>query len=111
MSDNQWSELNNTGSFELLNDYDENPFIISRKLIEDGRTNFILENEININVPVRLIQGKKDVDVSWETANLIKKRATGSDIKVLLLNEADHRLSSPDQLEFINQVTEELLKL
>lgn len=109
MSAEQKQELENKGFFELPNDYDA-PYIITKKLIEDGRNNALLGNEININVPVRLVQGKKDADVPWETAGRIKDALTSDDVDVILIEDADHRLSSPNQLALTDEVISTLSK-
>ena len=103
MSEDQKEFLRVQGYFELLNDYG-NPYIITQKLLEDGRRHSLLDGTININIPVRLIQGMKDADVEWQTAHRIKNAVSGTDVQVFLLEDADHRLSSPKQLEMINGV-------
>ncbi|HPF78191.1 MAG TPA: alpha/beta hydrolase [Alphaproteobacteria bacterium] len=109
MSNAQKEALNKEGFFELPNDYDDAPYIITRKLIEDGRRNFLLTGDIAINKPVRLIQGMKDADVEWQTAPRIKNALISEDVEVFLLEEADHRLSAPDQLAVLDQVINGLI--
>lgn len=109
MSEEQKESLETQGQFELPNDYDE-PYIITKKLLDDGRQNSLLGGPIDINVPVRLIQGMKDVDVEWQVSHRIKNAITGSDVEVILLEEADHRLSNPDQLAVLNSTLEDLLE-
>lgn len=109
MSDAQRGDLSDKGFFELPNDYDDAPYIITKKLIDDGRNNILLNSRIELEMPVRLIQGMKDADVEWQVAHRIKNAITGDDVEVILLEEADHRLSTPDQLEVLNQTLEKLL--
>lgn len=109
MSDEQQAQLENQGYFDLPNDYDQ-PYKITKKLIEDGRQNTLLDKDLEIKAPVRLLQGIKDTDVEWQTAHRIKNAISSDDVEVILLEEADHRLSSADQLEILNQVIENLLK-
>ena len=109
MNEDQKQQLNNEGYFELPNDYDSEPYIITKKLIEDGRQNALLEQEIQIAIPVRLIQGMKDTDVEWQVAHRIKNVITGNDVEVILLENADHRLSTPDELQVLNNTLEGIL--
>ena len=109
MDDEQKALLNSQGYFELPNDYSDDPYIITKRLIDDGRDQCLLNKAIDITVPVRLIQGKKDVDVQWETANKIKDCLVSDDVEVILLDDADHRLSSPDELQCLNETVEALL--
>jgi hypothetical protein len=48
---------------------------------------------------VRLLQGLKDEEVPWQTANRIADAITGDDVDVLFDADADHRFSEPDQLD------------
>jgi len=109
MSNEQSQSLENNGYFDLPNDYDE-PYRISKKLIDDGRSNTLLDKDLEVNFPVRLIQGMQDKDVEWQIAHHIKNTISHDDVEVILLEEADHRLSSPDQLKTLDQTIEKLLK-
>ena len=109
MNDSQRSMLKKQGYFELENDYSDDNYIITKKLIEDGRNQFVLDKDINISVPVRLIQGKKDVDVNWHTAEKIKNKITGDNVKLILLDQADHRLSAPKELDILYKTVCSLL--
>lgn len=100
MTDEQRDQLKIKGYFDLPNDYDE-PYVITQKLLDDGRQNSLLDGDIDIQCPVRLVQGMKDDAVEWQTAHRIKNAVTGDDVEVILLEEADHRLSSPDELEVL----------
>lgn len=108
MDESQKNSLEKEGFFALPNDYDE-PYIITKKLLEDGRQRSLLQGEIKIDIPVRLIQGMKDTDVEWQTAHRIKNAITGDDVEVILLENADHRLSDPDQLSVLNEILGSLL--
>lgn len=103
MSAAQRQELADKGFFDLPNDYAE-PYRITKALLDDGRKNSILDKKLDFDFPVRLIQGKKDADVPWQTAHQIEGVINGKDVKLSLLNEADHRLSAPDELEHIESV-------
>lgn len=109
MNDTQIGLLETQGYFALDNDYSDDPYIITKKLIEDGRVQGLLGRPIDLQCPVRLIQGKKDADVAWQTAETIKDAITHDNVKTILLDEADHRLSSPDQLNILKMTVEGLL--
>lgn len=110
MSQEQRDQLESQKYFDLPNEYDDTPYYISKKLIEDGKRHTLLDKDLEINAPVRLIQGMKDTDVEWQTAHRIKNAIISDDVDVILLEEADHRLSSPDQLEILDQTIEKLLR-
>jgi pimeloyl-ACP methyl ester carboxylesterase len=74
------------------------PYPITRALLEDGARWSILDAEVPIEVPVRVLQGGEDPDVPWrhalELANAIKSR----DLVFTLIKDGDHRLSRPQDL-------------
>lgn len=109
MSDAQRQELEEKDFFALDNDYSDDPYVITKKLIDDGRNQCLLQGQIDIEVPVRLIQGKKDADVDWHTAERIKNSLSSRDVETIILDEADHRLSAPEELEVLYQTIKSLI--
>lgn len=106
-SPDQNALLRQQGSFPLHNDYGA-PYIITQNLIDDGEKHCILDHPIPISVPVRLMQGMKDADVPWQKAHRISNALTSNDKKVYLLEDGDHRLSRPQDLELLAQLVAEL---
>ncbi len=80
------------------------PYPITRRLIEDGRTRLLLDAPIALDCPVRLLHGQRDPDVPWETALRIAERLTGRDVRVTLVKDGDHRLSRPQDLALLQRV-------
>ena len=109
MTEAQKGELNEKGFFALDNDYSDEPYVITKKLIDDGREQCLLDKAIKVSCPVRLIQGKKDTDVHWETADKISQQLTSDDVQVILLDEADHRLSAPEELNVLHETLNSLI--
>lgn len=99
----QKENLQTDGFVALPNDYSDEPYIFTRALIEDGNDRCLLEQENTYPMPIRLIQGMKDTDVPWQTAFRIKNTIPDGNVEVLLVEQGDHRLSQPDQLELIDQ--------
>ena len=102
MSDVQVEAIEKEGFFELPSDYGT-PYIITKKLLEDGRNNLVLNDPIDINIPVRLLQGKKDPDVPWKMAMRIKDAIVGDDVEVFYQEEGNHSLSSSDDLALLDK--------
>ena len=73
-------------------DYDE-PYTITRALIEDGRQWQILDKPIGFDGPVRILQGMQDADVPWTHAARLVDALTASDLTITLIKDGDHRLS------------------
>lgn len=88
--------------------YDEEPYPITRKLIEDGRKNLILNAAIPLPFPVRILQGMQDPDVPWMHAVKTVERIEG-DVTLTLIKNGDHRLSTPPDLARMIAALEQLL--
>ncbi len=107
--DAQRAALMRDGAVHLPSDYDDEPYAITRALIEDGRERLLLHAPIPITCPVRLIQGMNDADVPWETVLRIAERLVSDDVEVTLVKGGDHRLSEPDDLARLCRTVTELL--
>jgi pimeloyl-ACP methyl ester carboxylesterase len=94
----QKAAMERDGRVEIPNCYDDEPYIISRALIDDGNNHLLLRGEIAIDAPIRLIHGLKDEDVPWETSQTISERVRTRDVEVTFVKEGDHRLSEPHDL-------------
>ncbi len=93
-------QVEQEGRYAMPSEYDsEEPYIITRKLIEDGRNHFLLAGPIAIRCPVRLLQGMEDTAVPWETALRIAERLESQDVEITLVKGGDHRLSGPADLD------------
>lgn len=98
------------GFVEIPSQYGEQPYVISKRLIEDGRNHLLLDRApLPIRVPVRIIQGMKDTDVPWRTALAIKEALESTDIEVTLVKEGGHRLSEPQDLLRLTRTVAALL--
>lgn len=100
-TDEQKAKLAEHGHVELPNDYSDEPYIITKALIDDGNNQLFMETHHKFDFPVRLVQGMQDADVPWQTAHRIKNMIDG-DIEVFLVEEGDHRLSRPEDLALID---------
>lgn len=103
LSEKQKQELLGSGRVEIPNDYSDEPYIFTKKFYEESKSHVLLNRERHLDCPVRLIQGVKDKDVPWETAVRIQKSYKGTDVHVLLVDDGDHSLSRPEDLELIDK--------
>ncbi len=97
------------GRVVLPSDYDPAGYVITRRLIEEGRGRLVLRAPLPLPFPVRLLQGTADTDVPPAVALRLLDHAEGGDIRLVLVKGADHRFSSPDCLALIETATEEVL--
>ena len=106
----QKAGMERDGYIDLPNCYDdEEPYRISGKLIEEGRNNLLLGDEIAIDVPVRLIQGLMDDDVPWKTSERLSGCLRSGDVEVTLVKSGDHRLSGPNDIDRLTRTLGGLL--
>ncbi|WP_372884946.1 alpha/beta hydrolase [Shimia sp.] len=98
----QKAALESVGHVELPSDYME-PYVITRRMIEDGRRNLVLRGDLRFDFPVRFLQGTADTAVSTETALRLLETAQGPDIRLTLVKDADHRFSDDDCLNLIER--------
>ncbi|MBM1556453.1 alpha/beta hydrolase [Sulfitobacter mediterraneus] len=107
-TDAQKQQLAETGQVELPSDYME-PYIITGRMIEDGRKQLVLRDNLELPFPVRFLQGTADTAVSVETAVRLLEHATGPDMQLKLVKDADHRFSDGPCLDLILGAIEEVL--
>ena len=110
-SDAQRQTLVDAGRVELPSDYADQPYIITRRLIEEGRSRLVLRDALDLPFPVRLLQGTADTDVPVSVALRLLDHATSPDLRLTLVKGADHRFSTPDCLAMIPQAITDILKL
>lgn len=104
----QRKSLMEEGQVALPSDYSDEPYIITRKLIEDGRNQLVLRDPLSLPFPVRFLQGAADADVDTSVAYRLLDHADGPDMRLTVVKSADHRFSNDDCLEMIVQAVEEV---
>ena len=88
--------------------YGEDPYPITRTLIEDGRRNLLLARAIPLAIPIRILQGMKDPDVPWRHTLSLVEQLEGNPV-LTLIKQGDHRLSTPADLTRIEESLDGLL--
>jgi len=74
---------------------------ISKQLIFDGRKNKVLNNKINIGIPITLFHGMKDDVVPLKFSKWIIKICKKSKRKLIKIKNGDHSLSKKSNLKKI----------
>ena len=97
------------GQLYQPSEYSEEPYTITRRLIEEGRDHLLLRDRIALTCPVRLLHGTLDDAVPWETALKLMTALQSEDVEVLLVKGGDHRLSEPRDLARLFGVISDLL--
>jgi pimeloyl-ACP methyl ester carboxylesterase len=92
-------ELEDKGVWERPSEYSAEPYLVTRRLIEEGRSHLLLGGMIETGCPVRILQGVEDPDVPWQHAVELVSRLASDDVVLTLVKDGDHRLSRPEDIE------------
>jgi pimeloyl-ACP methyl ester carboxylesterase len=79
--------------------YGDEPYPITKSLIEEGRRHLLLGGLIETGCPVHILQGVQDPDVPWRHAVELVSRFARDDVVLTLIKDGDHRLSRPEDIE------------
>ena len=92
-------EIEEKGVWLRPSEYGEEPYPITKALIEDGRKHLLLGGLIETGCPVHILQGVQDPDVPWRHAVELVSRFARDDVVLTLIKDGDHRLSRPEDIE------------
>lgn len=96
------AELTEKGVWMRPSAYGE-PYAITRRLIEDGRRHLMLAEGLDVDCPVRILQGDQDPDVPPAHAVKVFGSLRGADVTLTLIKGGDHRLSTPGNLALLRE--------
>ncbi len=74
------------------------PYPITRSLIEEGRRHLFAGRPWNPGRPVRIIHGRRDVDVPFTHSERLMAMLDGDWVRLIDVADAEHRLSRPEDL-------------
>jgi hypothetical protein len=97
----QRHELETTGFIKDTSSSPDHPMIITKKFLDESRRHLILRQTLNINCPIRLLQGKQDAEVPWRTAQRIADNTPNCHMQIRYIPDGDHRLSRLQDLELL----------
>ncbi len=83
------------------NPYGPDPTPTFAKFWHDAQANRLLDGDIAINCPVRLLHGQNDADVPWKLSLRLAQHLRSDDIQVTLVKAADHRMSRDDDVALL----------
>ncbi|NNU80996.1 alpha/beta hydrolase [Halovulum dunhuangense] len=108
MDDATRARLMSEGRIEVPTEYAPEPYVITRRLIEDGRDRLVLRSPLRLDCPVRLLHGTADADVAMSVPLRLMEHADCDDLRLTFLKGSDHRLSKPHELEAIRTAIDEV---
>lgn len=104
----QKMQMETEGQVALPSEYGE-PYIITQRMIEDGRKQLVLREPLHLPFPTRFLQGTADADVDLSVALRLLEHAAGPDMRLTLVDGADHRFSDAACLKLIETSVQEVL--
>jgi len=107
-SDKAREKLSDEGLIYDPSQYDPEGYPITKNLIEDGRAHLMLDKEIKIDLPVRVLHGQKDDAVPWELSLELAARLASPNVELHFMKSGDHRLSEPHEIARLTDLIEAL---
>ena len=83
------------------NPYGPDPSPTHPAFWRDGQAQRVLDSDIAVTCPVRLLHGQRDADVPWQTALRLAQALRSADVQVCLVKDGDHRLSRPSDIALL----------
>jgi pimeloyl-ACP methyl ester carboxylesterase len=107
--DEHTEKLLTEGFFEWQSPYDDEPYIITMQLIIDGRKHLLLNQEIDLHCPIRMLHGTADEDIDWENSLATMNRLKSENVHLKLIKGAGHRLSETKHITAILSTLDEVI--
>lgn len=96
------------GRYERPSAYSPEPYVYTRKLIEDGRRHLLLGGVVRAHAPVRILQGMQDPDVPWSHAMTLVEHMSMDPVTLTLVRDGDHRLSREQDVALLIEAVESM---
>ncbi len=106
----QKAALERDGRIEEPSEYSDQPTIITRALIEDGRANRVMKPGMKLGVPVRILQGSADPDVPPSHAGKLVSHLAQDDVSLTMVQGGDHRLSREADIALLTRMIEDMMR-
>jgi pimeloyl-ACP methyl ester carboxylesterase len=98
--------LEERGLVEQPSEYSDEPYPITRALIEDGAQHLMFGRGIETGCPVTILQGGKDKDVPREHAMKLVQHLLSDPVTFTLVPDGDHRLSRAEDIATLEAALE-----
>lgn len=99
------------GYVELPNAYSDEPYHVSRALIDDGDKHAMMAAPIEFDGPVRILQGQQDDSVPWQRSIDLADKLTSTQVELTLFKDGDHRLSEPHHLAKLGRAVTDMINV
>ena len=83
-------------------------YVLSLAMFEEARDWLLLDASIPLAARVHILQGRADAVVPWQHAMALVERLAGGDVRLDLIDNGDHRLSTPKDLSQLIEAIERI---
>lgn len=97
-SDAEKETIRRKGRLVQPTPYGDLPYVTTRLFWESGESLKLLDREIPLDCPVRLLHGMADPDVPHSVSLALAARLRSSDVQTTLIKDGNHRLSREQDL-------------
>jgi len=98
MSESARRQIEENGVWLRPSRYDDGPYPITRRLLDEGEQHQIGMAPFNPGRPVHILHGLQDPDVPWEHTLDLVAHLDGDWTRVVAVPDGDHRLSRPEDI-------------
>ncbi|BCP55933.1 alpha/beta hydrolase [Kaistia sp. 32K] len=102
------AEMETTGALKQPSAYSDQPYLITKKLIDDGEAHLLGHRPVALGAPVHIIQGVLDDEVPYQVAIDLVAQLAQDDVVLTLIKDAGHRLSRPEDLRKLIAAVEQV---
>ena len=106
----QRAALLKDGRVTVPSGYAADGYVITRRLIEEGRDRLVLRRPLYLPFPVRLLHGAADADVPVSVALRLMDHANSPDMRLMIVKGAGHRFSTPKCLKMISDAVGQVFR-
>jgi pimeloyl-ACP methyl ester carboxylesterase len=106
----QKAELQANGRIEEPNPYSSDPQVVTLPFWESGQSLSLLDQEIPLGCPVRLVHGERDEEVPVGIAFQTMRQLRSADVQLLVIKGGGHRLSEAHEIDAILKTVAGLLE-
>ena len=96
------------GSIAQASQYAADPNVLTRALIEDGKTHLLMDGPIAFGGPIIVLQGGEDPDVPLAHVLALVALLDAEPVKLHVIADGDHRLSRPQDIETLVSAASDL---